>query len=102
MFIEVFRALASRQRIFCEMQLAAGVEPESNLLQVDPCNPAKCSHAAYGSISAVCERGKIAGYGDRDVASHIRGVIMVNRATWLPSLRPHLFPIAPIRRHLRG
>src|SRR5262245_66320246 len=98
MFIEVFRALASRQRMFGEMQLAEGVEPESNLLQVDPCNPANCSHAAYGSISAVCERGKIAGYGDRDVASHIRGISMVNRPSRLPSLRPHRLRIATIRK----
>jgi hypothetical protein len=33
-FIEVFRALASRQRMFGEMQLAEGEEPESNILQV--------------------------------------------------------------------
>src|SRR5262249_52386748 len=33
MFIEVFRALASRQRMFGEMQLAERDEPESNLLQ---------------------------------------------------------------------
>ena len=41
MFIEVFRALASRQRMFGEMQLAERDEPESNILQVDPRNPAK-------------------------------------------------------------
>src|SRR5262245_61861735 len=40
-FIEVSRALASRQRMFGEMQLAEGVHPGSNLLQVDPRNPAK-------------------------------------------------------------
>jgi hypothetical protein len=35
-FIEVFRAPASRQRIFAEMQLAEGEEPESNILQLCP------------------------------------------------------------------
>jgi hypothetical protein len=35
-FIEVFRALASRQRMFGEMQLAEGEEPESNILQLCP------------------------------------------------------------------
>jgi len=33
-FIEVFRALASRQRMFGEMQLAEGEEPGSNTLRV--------------------------------------------------------------------
>jgi len=33
-FIEVFRTLTSRQRIFREMQLAERDEPESNLLQL--------------------------------------------------------------------
>ncbi len=35
-FIEVFRALASRQRMFGEMQLAEGEELESNILQLCP------------------------------------------------------------------
>jgi hypothetical protein len=37
-FIEVFRALASRQRMFGGMQLAEGEELESNILQAPPCN----------------------------------------------------------------
>ena len=42
-FIEVFRALASRQRMFREMQLAEGEELESNILQVGQRGPANLS-----------------------------------------------------------
>ena len=34
-FIEAFRALANRQRMFGEMQLAEGEEPGSNILHLE-------------------------------------------------------------------
>jgi hypothetical protein len=48
-FIEVFRALASRQRMFGEMELAERDEPESNILQL-------CLLSKYLDTEAFCKR----------------------------------------------
>jgi hypothetical protein len=47
-FIEVFRALASRQRMFGEMQLAEGEKLESNILQL-------CPMSKYFDSEAICK-----------------------------------------------
>ena len=57
--------------MFGEMQLAEGEELESNLLQVDPCNPAKLLACSVWIDIGGLRTRQDNGLWHRDVASHI-------------------------------
>jgi hypothetical protein len=66
-----FRHVTLRERKLATTQLAERAEPESNLLQVDPCNPAKLLACSVWIDIGGLRTRQDNGLWHRDVASHI-------------------------------